>query len=150
MERHIPQATYQDAELILKLYDIRREEKLRTARAWFTKDFSAGSVSELMEKYPPGSEQNAYFRMVISYWDMAASLVVRGILHEELFFESSGEMLFVFEKVRPLIEEFRKAQNNPMIGRNLEKASMKYIDWMNQNAPGAYETFLERMIRPNR
>jgi hypothetical protein len=92
-----PHATYQDADLLLKLYDMRREEKLRAARAWFTRDFSAQSFSEALDKYPPGSEHNAYFRMVATYWDMAAAFVVRGILHEELFFDTSNEMLIVWE-----------------------------------------------------
>ena len=87
------QATYNDAELILKLYDMRREEKLRAARAWFLGNFSATTLAEALEKYPPGSDHNANFRMVGTYWDMAASFVVRGILHDELFFENSGEML---------------------------------------------------------
>ena len=82
------QATYQDAQLLLSLYDLRREERLRAARAWFTGNFSAGSLAEALEKYPPGSDQNAYYRMVGTYWDMAASFVVRGVLHEELFLTS--------------------------------------------------------------
>jgi hypothetical protein len=143
------QATYEDAELILKLYDLRREERLRAARAWFTGQFSAGSPGELMEKYPPGSEHNAYYRMVTTYWEMAASFVVRGIVHPELFFESGGEMLFVFEKIRPFLDEMRKIRKNPALYRNLEIASQKYIDWMNQNAPGAYESF-KAMVNPKK
>src|SRR3989304_4745129 len=132
-------ATYQDAELVLRLYDMRREEKLRAARAWFNGNFSASSLAELMEKYPPGSEQNAYYRMVTTYWDMAAAFVVRGVVHQELFFETNGEMLFVFEKIRPSIEELRRVRKNPSMYRNLQQASLKYIEWLNQNAPGAYD-----------
>src|SRR5262245_5044297 len=101
------QPTYEDAELVLKLYDLRREERLRNARAWFVGNFSARSLAEAMEKYPPGSDPNAYMRMVASYWDMAASFVVRGILHEELFFESSAEMLLVWEKMKDFIADTR-------------------------------------------
>ena len=133
------QATYQDAELILKLYDMRREERLRAARAWFTGEFSASSPAELLEKYTPGSADNAYYRQVTTYWDMAATFLVRGIVNPELFFETNGEMLFVFEKVRTLVEESRKIRKNPLILRNLELACQKYIDWLNHNAPGAYE-----------
>lgn len=136
------QATYQDAELILKLYDMRREEKLRAARAWFTSSFSAQSVAEVMEKYPPGSEHNAFYRMVGTYWDMAAGFVARGILHEELFFETNGEMLVVWEKMKPLVQDMRKIRNNPLLYRNLEKASTKYIDWLQRNAPGAYDSMV--------
>ncbi len=142
---HAPQATYEDADLIMRLYDLRREEKLRKAREWFQREFSASTVKEFMEKYPPGSEQNAWYRMVVSYWEMAASFLVQGIVHEELFFQSSGEMLGVWEKVKPSVEEFRTSRKNPMILRNLEEAAGKHIAWMNQHAPGAYEAMQEWM-----
>lgn len=133
------QATYQDAELVLKLYDMRREERLRTARAWFPAGFQANSLAEAIEKYPPGSDHNAYFRMVGTYWDMAASFVVRGILHEELFFESSGEMLIVWEKMKNFVEDLRRVRKNPLLYRNLEKGAAKYIEWLNRQAPEAHE-----------
>jgi len=136
------QATYSDAELVLKLYDLRREQKLRAARAWFTANFSANSLAEAMEKYPIGSDHNAYYRMVGTYWDMSASFVVRGVLHEELFFDSSGEMLIVWEKMKNFIADLRKIRNNPLLYNNLEKASAKYVEWLNKNAPGAYEGIL--------
>jgi hypothetical protein len=142
-------ATYQDAELILKLYEMRREEKLRTARAWFVANFHAQTFSEAMEKFPAGSEQNAYFRMVASYWEMAASFVTRGVLHEELFFENNGEMLFVWERAKNVILDFRKVRKNPTLYRNLEKAASKHIEWMNQNSPGAYES-LQAMVNPKK
>jgi hypothetical protein len=138
----MPQATYQDAELVLKLYEMRRDDRLRTARAWFAANFKVQSLAEAMEKFPPGSDMNAYFRMVTSYWDMAASFVIRGILHEELFFESSGEMLLVWERSKSVIAEFRTMRKNSNYLKNLEKASEKYIQWMNSNSPGAYEAFL--------
>jgi hypothetical protein len=74
------QATYQDAELVCRLYEMRRDERMRTARAWFAANFKVQSLAEVMERFPPGSEMNASFRMVTSYWEMAASFLVRGIL----------------------------------------------------------------------
>jgi hypothetical protein len=133
------QATYQDADLLLKLYDMRREDRMRAARAWFIGNFSAGSMAELMEKYPPGTDHNSYFRMVASYWDMAASFVVRGILHEDLFFESSGEMLIVWEKTKDLTVDMRRVRKNPLLFRNLEKAATRQIEWLNKQAPEAYD-----------
>ena len=133
------QATYQDAELLLRLYELRRDDRLRTARAWFVGNFSAASMGELMEKYPPGTDHNAYFRMVASYWDMAASFVVRGILHEDLFFESSGEMLIVWEKTKDLMVDMRRVRKNPLLFRNLEKAATRQIEWLNRQAPEAYD-----------
>lgn len=142
----MPQATYQDADTIMKLYDMRREEKLRAARAWFTANFYARSMPEVMEKYPPGSDHNAYFRMVMGYWDMAASFVVRGIVHEELFFENSIEMLAVWERSKNFIEELRRVRQNPLFFRNLEKASLKLIQWLNQAAPGAHEAMVANIV----
>ena len=145
---HAPHATYEDADLILRLYDLRREEKLRKARDWFLREFSASSVKDFMEKYPPGGEQNAWYRMVVSYWEMAASFLVQGIIHEELFFQSSGEMLGVWEKVKPLMPELRAWAKNPLVLHNLEEAATKYIAWMNKHAPGSYEVMQEWMRKP--
>ena len=142
----LPHATYNDAELVLKLYDMRREQKLRAARGWFLGNFSANTLAEALEKYPMGSDQNAYYRMVGTYWDMAASFVVRGVLHDELFFENSGEMLIVWEKMKNFIADLRKVRSNPLLYRNLEKGAQRYIEWLNRNAPGAYEGVLT-MIR---
>jgi hypothetical protein len=141
------QPTYEDAELVLKLYELRREERLRTARAWFTANFSARSFAEAMEKYPPGSDHSAYFRMVSSYWDMAASFVVRGILHEDLFFDSGAEMLVVWEKMKDFIQDIRTVRKNPMLFRNLEKAATKYIAWLDRQAPEAYQGFQAMLKR---
>jgi hypothetical protein len=148
MEHRMSHATYQDAELILKLYEMRRDEKLRAARAWFG-GFSAQSWAEVMEKYPPGSEHNAYFRMVTSYWEMASSFVVRGVVHEELFFENNGELLFVWERVKGIVEDYRRVRGNPMLMRNLVKVATKHIAWLNHNAPGAYEKF-QAMMNPKK
>jgi hypothetical protein len=70
---------------------------------------------------------------------MAASFVVRGVLHEDLFFENSGEMLVVWEKSKDLIADMRRVRKNPMLYRNLEKGAGKYIEWLNRQAPEAYE-----------
>ena len=143
----MPHATYQDADLVLKLYEMRREERMRTARAWYVTNFKVQTLAELTEKCPPGSDANAYFRMVTSYWEMAASFVVRGVLHEELFFENNTEMLLVWERVKGVIGEFRKSRNNPLYLRNQEKASEKFVQWINANAPEAYETF-QNVVNP--
>jgi hypothetical protein len=143
------QPTYEDAELVLKLYDLRREERLRTARAWFFANFSAHSFAEAMEKYPAGSDQNAYMRMVGTYWDMAASFVVRGILHDELFFESSGEMLAVWEKIKDVVYDMRNVRKNPTLYRNLEKAATKQAAWLDRQAPEAYD-MLKAMFAPKK
>ncbi|MFH1573289.1 MAG: hypothetical protein ABIG68_04860 [Acidobacteriota bacterium] len=141
----MPQATYEDANLILRLYELRREEKLRRARDWFAREFSARTMAEVQQKYPPGSEENAYIRMVTTYWEMACSFLVQGIVHEELFFETGGEAHLVWEKVRPFLAEMREAFKNPAAFHNLEEAATRRIAWLQKNAPGSYEAFQTRM-----
>lgn len=139
------QATYEDANLILKLYEIRREETLRQARNWFTGKFSAASAEEMMQKYPFGSQENNYVRMVISYWDMACSFVTSGVLNQELFFQSGGEMLIVWEKVRPLADGMRKLTGNPNAWANLEKVANAYIKFMGAEAYAGFQAIISRV-----
>ena len=127
---------------------MRREERLRAARAWFTGNFNASTFAEVIEKYPIGSDfSNAYFRMVSSYWDMAASFVLRGVLHDEMFFENSGEILIVWERMKLYIADLRKVRNNPLLLKNLEGGALRYIEWLNRNSPGAYEGILAMVNR---
>jgi hypothetical protein len=91
------QATYDDVKLIMRLYEMRRDEKLREARQWFAK-FNARTWAEKVELCPPGSEPDAYFRMVTTYWEMVASFITSGVLHQELFLQSGQELLFVWER----------------------------------------------------
>jgi len=133
------QATYEDAKLIMDLYQLRREERLRKARDWFQKEMSAASLKEYREKYPPGSEQDAFFGMVIGYWEMASAFLAKGIVHEELFLETNGELWTIWEKAKPLVEEYRGLLKNPALFGNLEKAAARYIAWTERNAPGSYE-----------
>lgn len=128
---------HHDAELLLRLYDLRREEKLRRARDWMFAEFNAHSMDELYKKYPAGSEENAYYRMTVSYWDMAASIVNHGLIREELFFESNAEFWGVWIKLQPVVAEARAKFKNPKIWHNLEILAGKYEKWMEQHAPGA-------------
>ena len=126
---------HHDAELLLRLYDLRREDKLRRARAWVVEKFDARTLEEDQRKYPPGSEESTYTRMTLSYWDMAASIVNHGLIHEQLFFENTGELSIVWDKVRHLIPALREMFKNPHAFENLEKLALKYEKWMNERAP---------------
>ena len=106
-----------DADLILKLYDLRREKVMREARNWFF-TFNPTSAAEYMETLM--SEQGAYARMVISYWDMAASLVNNGAIDEQMFNDANGEHLFVFAKIEPIIDELRQMWNQPDMLKHYE------------------------------
>ncbi len=135
------QATYDDANLILRLYELRREEKLRAARAWFIKSFKPKTLQEAQEMSTPGSEQDAYLRMVLSYWDMVASFINSGVLNFELFAASGGELLFVWTRIRKIVPEVRAAFNMPRAYENIEKVGQMMIDRMSAGSPETYASF---------
>jgi hypothetical protein len=119
-------ATAHDAQLILKLYDLRREAEMRKARNWFTVEFwprSADDFLKVANAFP--SQENAWMRQVGGYWDMASSLVLHGALNEELFLQPgfSGEMFFIFAKIHPFLKEIREKMNNPDAFANIEKVA---------------------------
>jgi hypothetical protein len=109
---------HEDADLILKLYDLRREKVMREARNWFF-TFNPTSVQDFMDTMV--SENSAYYRMVVSYWDMAASLVNRGAIDEEMFNDSNGEIVFVYSKIAAFIPQLREAFGVPEMLQNMEK-----------------------------
>jgi len=139
------QATYDDVNLILRLYELRREQKMRIARDWFARNFKAATLEEFNTICPQGSEENAYVRMVLSYWEMVASFITSGVLKQELFFQSGGELLFVWERFRTLLPRAREQYKNPGVYKNLETVAQAFIQWMNKNSPGAYEALSARV-----
>jgi len=139
------QATYDDVNLILKLYELRREERMRKARNDIARLKQFGSLAEFQAAYPPGSDVEASVRMVTSYWDMAASFVTSGVLNKELFLQSGGELLFVWAKIADLVPESRKAFNNPKYLSNMETVANAAIENMNRANPAAYEAFSKRV-----
>ena len=106
-----------DADLILRLYDLRREPVMREARNWFF-TFNPTSAAEYMDAIM--GPNGAYARMVISYWDMAASLVNNGGIDEQMFNDANGEHLFVFAKLEPILAELRQVWNAPDMLKNFE------------------------------
>jgi hypothetical protein len=138
-------ADHHDAELMLRLYELRREEKLRKAREWFMREFKAETAAELAEQCPPGSDEDAFARMVAGYWEMAASIVNHGLIKPEFFYESNGEFFIVWAKLAPVAAEMRQARKNPRMFENLEALAADYEKWMNKRAPGALSALRERM-----
>jgi hypothetical protein len=106
-----------DANLILKLYDLRRETVMRDARTWFF-SFNPTSAQDVVEVMM--GDHSGHLRMVISYWDMAAAFVNQGALDETMFNETNGEHLFVYSKMQPVISELRTMFGNPDFLKNLE------------------------------
>ena len=140
--------SHEDANLILRLFELRREETMRKARQWFSANFHVHSLDEYRALCPPGSEQNAYARMVTSYWEMAASFVAGGVLNQELFFQSNQELLLVWTRVRGIIGEMRTSMHSPQSWRNLEAVGNAYIEYWNSISPDAYPAFVERLGSP--
>jgi hypothetical protein len=138
-------ATYDDANLLLRLYELRREDKLREARAWFVSSFKPKSMDEIQQLCPPGTENNARMRMVITYWDMAASFVTGGVLNEELFFSNCREMLIVWLRMSRVIESMRTSYKDPAYLKNLEIMGGRYKDYLDKTSPGTYEAFAARL-----
>lgn len=108
----------EEAGLILKLYELRREETMRKAREWFLLGFNPQSMADFSAAM--FSEHSGHLRMVVSYWDMAAALVNNGAIGLELFHDCNGEHLMVFGKLEPLLPELRAAFS-PRFALSLEK-----------------------------
>jgi len=117
--------TIDDARLILELYDLRREAELRKARQWWLITFWPKTADDFVKVATAmGSEENNWMRQVGSYWGIAVSFALNGVVSEKLFFQLSfcGELYFIFAKVRPLLKEIREKMNNPELFLNMEKA----------------------------
>lgn len=114
--------THADAHLALKLYDLRREAEMRKARNFMVLDFHPRSAQDVVDVINAfGSQENAWFRQWNGYWEMAATLVSRDLLHPDLFYASSGEPYLVFAKIGPFIAEVRRAIESPGFLAELEK-----------------------------
>lgn len=113
MEHSSPQsslATPADAEIILRLYEIRREGVMRKARAWVLGEFWPRTADDYFATMANPDEHNAYLRQVISYWEMAAAMVLHGTVSAELFVDCNGEGFFLLAKFAPFLDEIRKRQ----------------------------------------
>ena len=129
---------YEDANLILRLYELRREDVMRKARNWFVGEFHPGSLKEI-EAAVMG-EYSAYYRMVTTYWDMAASFVNNGAIDEQMFNDANGEHMAVYAKIEPFISEIRAVPGREQYLKHLEKVVMNI-----PNASEKMSAFRERM-----
>jgi hypothetical protein len=100
--------THADADLLLRLYEMRREPELRLARQWFLTDFKPEGWLEIKLRYLTHTDEDRHFRMTTSYWEMVGTLVNRGVLHADLFFDHTGEDIVTWERCKGWIEEARK------------------------------------------
>ena len=116
----------ESADLILKLYDLRREKKMRKARNWMF-EFNPTSADEIMQTMMD-PKQGPYLRMVTSYWDMAATFVVEGAIEADMFNKTAGEHVMVFAKIEPFLADIREKMGSPEPFANLEKLIMAMPD----------------------
>lgn len=115
----------QDALVIIKLYELRSEALMREARHWFFSEFAPKSGKEIVGLLLSGEKQSAFYRMVASHWEVAASLVNNGGIDEKLFLEANSEHVVVFAKLQPFLAEIREFIGEPDYLANLEQLVMK-------------------------
>jgi hypothetical protein len=140
--------THEQAQLHLQVYEMRREARLRQARDWFFKNYFVDSVDDAMRIAAPGTENGAFAAMVVSYWEQACALLNYGLLHEDLFFETSGEFFGIWERVKPSVPQARERFKMNGYLAHLEKAAKRYEAWSETRSPGhiaAMREFMKQM-----
>ena len=140
--------THEQAQLHLQVYEMRREAKLRQGREWFFKNYIVQNLDDAMRIAGPGSENGALSMMVLSYWEQACALLNYGLLHEDLFFQTSGEFFGVWEMAKPIVPQSREKLANKQFLVNLEKAAQRYETWIESRSPGhiaAMRQFMKQM-----
>jgi hypothetical protein len=118
-------ATIADAQLIVQLYDLRRESEMRKARSWWAGEFFPQNADDFLKvAWAMGTQENAWLRQVSGYWGMVASFVNQGALNEQLFLAPgfSGEMFLIYAKIHPFLKELRAKLNDPNAFKELETA----------------------------
>jgi len=139
--------THEQAQLHLQVYDLRREVRLRQARDWFFRNYVVETFDDAMRIAAPGTEGGALAMMVLSYWEQACALLNYGLLHEDLFFETSGEFFGVWERLKPIVAEARDRFVHKQFLAHMEKAAKRFEAWMETRSPGhiaAMRTFMNQ------
>lgn len=131
--------THEQGQLQLQLYDLRREAKLRQARDWFTQNYFVDSFEDSNRVAPFGSQEGTNLMMVLSYWEQACAFLNHGLLHEQLFFETSGEFFGVWERIRPVVPKMREMFHQNLFLANLEKAAQRFEKFIETSSPGSVE-----------
>ncbi|PYV59586.1 MAG: hypothetical protein DMG90_13680 [Acidobacteria bacterium] len=140
--------THEQAKLHLQVFEERREPRLRQAREWFFKNYHVTSVDDAMRIAAPGTENGALAMMVISYWEQTCALLNYGLLHEDLFFETTGEFFGVWEFVKATVPQSRQLFKSNTYLSHLEKAAQRFEAWSEKRSPGhvaAMREFMSKM-----
>jgi|SRR5215204_1238179 len=117
-----------DVMAILKLYELRGEALMREARAWFFSEFAPRSGKDIVRLMMSGQKESAFYRMVASHWEVAASFVNHGGIDEKLFLEANSEHVVVYAKLQPFLAEAREIMGEPDYMANLERLVLKIPD----------------------
>ncbi|MDT8067723.1 MAG: hypothetical protein ROO76_06100 [Terriglobia bacterium] len=137
--------THEQAQLHLQVFEQRREARLRQARDWFMRNYFAESLDEAMRIAGPGTEHGIFVNMVSGYWEQTCALLNYGLLHEDLFFETTGEFWVVWERVKPGIEQARQVFKNPHFLSHIERAAKRFEEWSEARTPGHVATMRQWM-----
>lgn len=140
--------THEQAQLHLQVYEERREPRLRQARDWFFKNYHVQTFEDVMRIAAPGTEGGVFAGMVLGYWEQACALLNYGLLHEDLFFETSGEFFGVWELVKPVVSQAREQFKMKGFLSHLEKAAQRFEAWTEGRSPGhiaAMREFMKQM-----
>jgi hypothetical protein len=137
--------THEQAQLHLQVYDLRREARLRQARDWFFQNYFVENWDDVMRIAAPGTEGGTLAGMVISYWEQACALLNYGLLHEGLFFESSGEFFGVWERVKPIVAEARDRFVYKQFLAHTESVAKRFESWLESRSPGHIEAMRQFM-----
>ena len=137
--------THEQAQLHLQVYDLRREARLRQARDWFQQNFVAETIEDAFRIAAPGTENGAFVGMVFGYWEQACALLNYGLLHEDLFFETSGEFYGVWQSLKAVAPQFREKLKDKNFLANLESAAQRFEEWSEQRSPGHIAAMKEFM-----
>lgn len=136
-------ATPADAQVVLQLFELRREGEMRKARNWYAMEFNPTSADDVMKAVMDmGSDANRYFRMVTSYWEMAASLALHGSVNEELFLDTQQEMFFTMAKLHPYLQGVREKMQSPDAMKKCETLINK-----SEASKKKLEAFVQRLER---
>ena len=140
--------THEQAQLHLQVYELRREARLRQGRDWFFQNYFVETLDDAMRIAAPGSEGGALAMMVLSYWEQTCALVDYGLLHEDLFFETTGEFFGVWELVKPIVPQAREKWADKTFLAHLESVAKRYETWKETRSPGhiaAMREFMKQM-----
>ncbi len=140
--------THEQAQLHLQVYELRREARLRQGRDWFFQNYIVNDLDDAMRIAAPGTEGGALAMMVLSYWEQTCALVDYGLLHEDLFFETTGEFFGVWELVKPIVPQAREKWADKQFLADLENVAQRYEAWKESHSPGhiaAMREFMKQM-----